>query len=104
MASAIALSTLSPSIAGARDVIGHGARSCGAWMEDQRDEYLALIDEAWVAGYLSGYNLTADDGVDLPDRSGAHAWITKYCRTHPLDGIWKASGELVNELTRRASH
>jgi hypothetical protein len=40
----------------------------------------------------------------LPDAAAVRGWITKYCRNHPLDEIYKAADELVNELNHRASH
>ena len=106
MVCVIALATLSITTARARDIIGNGLGSCGMWLEDQHDNarFPALIDQAWVAGYLSSYNLYASKNLDLPDVAGWRDWITKYCRTHPLDRVYQAADELVNELNRRASH
>jgi hypothetical protein len=102
MACLVVLTAL-PNVAEARVVVGHGAGSCGRWTEDQRDEYFALLDEAWVAGYLSSYNRRADAEINLPDPGGIRGWITQYCQNHPLDGIYTAAEELVDELNRRAS-
>ncbi|WMT74556.1 hypothetical protein [Bradyrhizobium sp. Ash2021] len=99
-----AVIALSITTAQARDVIGGGSRSCGSWLENQRDEYFSLYDQAWVAGYLSSYSLHASDQIQLPDAAAVRGWITKYCRNHPLDEIYKAADELVNELNHRASH
>jgi hypothetical protein len=104
MVCVMALATLSISTARARDVLGNGSYSCSSWMENQRDKYFALIDQAWVSGYLSSYNLYASDELALPDVPAIRGWITGYCQKHPLDGIYKAADELVNELNRRASH
>ena len=52
-----------------------GARTCGVYLQDQRDHGWAYnADAAWVAGYLTAYNaLTPDTGDILgsTDMSGA---------------------------------
>jgi hypothetical protein len=86
----------------ARDVIGHGGFSCGQWTEHQRDQFFALIDGAWLAGYLSAYSMYGDQ-VDLPDQPARNSWVSNYCRNHPLDPIYTAADHLIIELVTRQS-
>jgi hypothetical protein len=88
-------------VAQARDVVGDGSSSCASWTERQRDGYFAVIDDAWVAGYLSSYNLYASAEISSPDSPARRAWMNVYCLRHPLDGIYKAVDEFVLELQRR---
>jgi hypothetical protein len=100
---AIVLS-LSAAISGARagagHIVGHGAYSCGEWTADHRKEDVAsLADDVWLAGYLSAYSVYGDDnGIALPDSKGRVAWVSNYCRNHPLDHIHEAGDQLILEL------
>jgi hypothetical protein len=40
-------------------LLGPGARSCGSWLADRRNS-AALVDEAWVLGFLSGVGYAGD--------------------------------------------
>ena len=93
------------SITGAQagTVIGNGTGSCGQWTKDQQDDFFALIDEAWLAGFLSSYSVYNNDKIDLPDAGAKKAWVSNYCLSHPLDPIYTASDQLIIELQRRAS-
>jgi hypothetical protein len=87
----------------AADVVGTGARSCGDWKADhQHEDAVSVSDDAWVAGYLSGYSIwSADDAPKLPDLGARSTWMNNYCRSHPLDHILEAVNQLIFELQRR---
>ena len=93
------------SVTGARaaEIIGHGTYSCGEWISDhQRQNADALADDAWVAGYLSAFNVYYDnDPTALNDYGGRTAWMNDYCRSHPLDQIIDATNKLILELKRQ---
>jgi hypothetical protein len=84
-------------------IIGEGTISCAKWTEDQRNPDYALMNGAWLAGYLSNYSIYTNDAIDLPDPAARNGWVSTYCRTHPLDKLWEAADELILELKRRAS-
>jgi len=87
-------------------VIGSGLDSCGAWTQDRRNN-VALGEESWVAGFLSGVNTvyaaetpgTGNLGQKT-DYYGLMAWIDGYCQAHPLDDLLTASIFLVGELKK----
>jgi hypothetical protein len=86
----------------AADIVGHGAVSCGEWTQNRGDKFLAIVDESWVAGYLSGYSIwSTDDYPKLPDAAARAAWMNNYCRSHPLDQIHQSVNQLIFELQRR---
>jgi len=61
----------------------------------------SLMDEAWVQGFVTSYNLYgigSDDVARATDVSGRNGWIDNYCRDHPLDTIAAAAIKLVEEL------
>jgi hypothetical protein len=95
------------SVTGARavTVLGAGAGSCGEWTNDMQNfEFVAQSDEAWLAGYLSGYNYNSTDEVDIMkglDAAARIQWISNYCVNHPLDLIFTAANELILELRQR---
>jgi hypothetical protein len=59
--------------------------------------------QAFVLGYLSGANLygpTADFLADV-DSERVYTWLDNYCRSHQLDQIVEAAGQLVSALKAR---
>jgi nitric oxide reductase large subunit len=99
--------TLSVTIAEGGTILGNGSYSCGDWTaEHQKQDNVTQGDNAWLAGYLSGYSAYNGDGVDVIKNLNAgarEAWVSNYCQTHPLDGIYTAADQLILELKRRAS-
>jgi hypothetical protein len=96
------LAAISGAPAQAGAIVGNGTRSCGEWTAAHRTtDALSLTDDAWLSGYLSAYS--AGSGIDLPDNGGRTAWVSNYCRDHPLDEIYQAADQLMLELKRRAS-
>ncbi len=92
---------------GDRMVYGAGMVTCAEWQQyrstNNRPATLQL--EAWVDGFLSGYNM-ASEGRDViapkPESVAYYAWIDNYCQRNPLEKVVKAVFELKNELTSRA--
>jgi hypothetical protein len=83
-----------------RGMFGAGnSVSCGTWTKI-RGSNQARPAEQWVAGYLSGVNMTSDkrDILGDTDGDGVMAWLDNYCQAHPLDKIIKATGSLVKYL------
>jgi len=86
-------------------VLGIGAHSCGSWVADRKaNGWAALVDEAWVVGFLSAYNQfgPAPDNITAgTDIGGANGWMDNYCAQHPLDTVSLATQALINELNKR---
>lgn len=90
---------------------GAGGFPCGQWVLDHESSgrdarALAQIDEAWVGGFLTGYNKWGGGGREdilgkSPDLSQAMRWITDYCETHPSDSIQTAASALIGDVLRR---
>jgi hypothetical protein len=94
-----------------RSVYGFASFSCGQWQQlrTAKDMGSLLQLEAYVAGFLSGYN-SASTGPDFiagtaNDKGvGFYAWIDNYCRANPLDVLSQAMFGLKYELEARARH
>jgi hypothetical protein len=86
-------------------VLGNGNSSCGQWIADRKENgWLARMDETWVQGFLTAYNLydTGPDNVTKGiDSAGVNTWIDNYCAEHPLDSTESAAQALIVELTIR---
>jgi hypothetical protein len=100
----IALS--SDAIAQFKAYYGAGKVSCAEWVQfrttgDKPNSYQV---EAWIDGYLSGYNVY-DSGADFllsqPKSIALYAWIDNYCGSKPLDQIVQAASALRTELQSR---
>jgi len=94
-----------PAQDGGFTVLGIGAHSCGSWVSDRKaNGWAAVVDEAWVVGFLSAYNQfgpAPDDIAAGTDVAGATGWIDNYCTQHPLETISLATQALINELNKR---
>lgn len=87
--------------------------SCAHWNEDRQksqgaplssgDWISRSIDVAWLAGYLSGVNLTSQSGENLfrdIDMSLATDWVDKYCLANRTSDVPDAIGNLLKRLKR----
>ena len=90
-----------------RIIFGEAGTSCGTWTQArQTKSRKAGLSAQWVAGYLSGSNVQADD--NYPDAlvgtdfDGLMAWVDNYCRANPLDLVGTAALKLFDELQSRA--
>jgi hypothetical protein len=106
----IAVVTVSGVVSAPGDKLAYGAGtiSCAEWVryrtiDDKPHSYQA---QAWVDGFLSGYNVADDDSVNFlePSQStvATYAWIDNYCGPKPLDKLMQAVMALKNELVVRA--
>jgi hypothetical protein len=92
--------------AGARAymMIGSGLDSCGAWTAHQIDynksgrvtlgSQAVLQEVGWVMGFLSGIGFihaNDDDPLKDMDLHGVVAWVSNYCRDHPIKNIGQAA-------------
>ena len=82
--------------------------SCAEWLNyrstgDKPHSYQA---QAWVDGFLSGYNVADDEHdnfLEVPNSTVAsYAWIDNYCGPKPLDKLMQAAMALKTELQRRS--
>jgi hypothetical protein len=88
-------------------LFGAGTISCAEWQkyrasDDRPHSYQA---QAWVDGYLFGYNSALDKLDILASQLSPiplYAWIDNYCTAHPLDRLATSAWELKKELTARA--
>lgn len=87
-------------------ILGSGAASCGTWTGDrQRNEARSQLNQAWVLGYVTAYNLYKPDqqGMVKPmDSRAMMLWIDNYCDANPTQDISDAAKALIEELTGRA--
>jgi len=84
---------------------GAGGYPCGQWVHDHESSgrdarKLAQIDEAWLSGFLTGYNKWGGGGREdvldnSEDISEATSWVTNYCETHSSDSIQTAASALI---------
>lgn len=93
--------------AGAAPLLGHGARSCEdylttwrGWDKNQAKEVAEMYRyEDWLAGFVSGLNLTTNDdqllglGVDSVLRRNQI-----YCDEHPKDDFVTATMAFIRSL------
>jgi hypothetical protein len=107
----VAVTAASAEAKDAAAVYGAGTLSCGQWQQSRagstnRDKGNSFQLQAWIDGFLSGYNL-ADDSPDflkgMPDGGTSfHFWIDNYCKNKPLDTLVIAATALKDELQARA--
>jgi hypothetical protein len=99
----------------AQILMGVGAISCGEWLQFRSAQTsngnvqqisVALQAEAWIDGFLSGFNIGKPPGPDLlqplPNGFALNAWVDNYCKSKPLDAIGSAAIALVKDLQHRA--
>jgi hypothetical protein len=100
----IVLLTTSAAEVRAYQMIGSGTFSCGSWTASRsaykipgpptRGFQVALQDQAWVLGFLSGIGFVAandDNPLDGVDADGVWAWIDNYCQAHPIENVQQAA-------------
>ena len=74
-----------------------GVRSCGAWIEHRTDRNTAIVDEAWLVGFLSGLA----DGLNKDFLQGTdNASLTDLCRYEQDAPVAVAAA--LNERPRKA--
>jgi hypothetical protein len=102
--------TLTPAFAadpkGNFTVISLGTKTCGQVVADfDKDDWGKLSNSVWVGGYLTAINSEVFVGADVAkgtDPAARDLWIYNYCKTNPLNNLYRATDALVTELSRRA--
>lgn len=85
---------------------GPGISSCESWTTAPRDgkgdHLLALENQSWVLGFLSGvgYAGANRDPLQGLNSQAVAAWVDDYCTAHPIDTIATAAGAFVIEHPR----
>jgi hypothetical protein len=88
-------------------IFGAGTISCGEWSKYRasKDGPNSFQVQAWVDGFLSGWNVGSDTDRDFlinqHNQVALYAWIDNYCAAHPLDSVVQASFHLRRELLKR---
>ena len=84
-------------------IIGPGTLSCSQWLTDRQGLHRAQDIEAWITGYLSGFDAYVLHGgiTKGTDNNGWFAWIDDYCHAHPLDDVAVATDHLIDTLKAR---
>lgn len=72
-------------------------RSCGAWAADQRSNgNIAMLDDQWVLGFLSGVAASrGDDPLAGVDPKAVLRRVDDYCAAHPSDDMTAAALDAV---------
>ena len=80
----------------------HGwiAGSCGDWLEARRT-HSAIALEAWMIGYVTGFNITcvsAPEPLKLSGMAGnsVYAWTDRQCAEYPLESLDEAANALLH--------
>jgi len=79
-----------------------GAISCGEWVKFRKeDSWEATATKAWIAGYITAYNLHRPDVYNIlgsTDLESVNLWMDKYCQENPLSHLAKGMRALTIEL------
>jgi hypothetical protein len=83
-----------------------GNPSCGQWVKDRAlqagDQTDALINKAWLVGYLSG--LATSKRINFLKNSEAESiylFMDNYCQKNPLNYVDNGADELAADLIKR---
>ena len=87
-------------------VYGAGMVTCAEWQQYRKagNKPAELQLQAWIDGFLSGYNTASNDTdfiVPKPESVAYYAWIDNYCSRNPLNKVMQAVLALKNELTSK---
>jgi hypothetical protein len=83
-----------------------GMKSCAAWLRSRAEQPApssgALVDSAWLDGYLSGVAVARNiDFLRGIDQRIIKSWMDNYCTKHPSDLMGDAADALSVELKKR---
>jgi hypothetical protein len=85
-------------------VWGVGQHSCGKFLENLKDNPKNETPYGqWLQGYITGRNHASSEISDYAggtDRPALMAWISNYCREHPLDSFYDAVNRLLQTLEK----
>jgi hypothetical protein len=84
-----------------------GIDFCSDWSKErQAQSFLRAQLESWALGFLSGWSWTrTEPGTPFKsiDEKAVFAWIDRYCRANPADGLPTALSKFVVEMESRAA-
>jgi hypothetical protein len=87
-------------------VLSLGTKSCGQVVTDfEKNDWGKLTNSVWVGGYLTAINSEVFKGEDVAkgtDPAARDLWVYNYCKSNPLESLYRATDALVSELIRRA--
>lgn len=99
-------STLAANSQGNFRVLSLGTTSCGQVVADfEKDDWGKLTNSIWVGGFLTAINSKVFKGENVAkgtDPAARDLWVYNYCKSNPLDDLYRATDALLSELTRRA--
>ena len=87
-------------------VIGSGSLTCSDWIQEAREPGVVFLrTQDWMLGYLRGVSdaattISQGDPFATIDVVAMNAWLEGYCRQHPLESIYKATGVLAADMLR----
>jgi hypothetical protein len=86
-------------------VWGCGHVSCAKFTEQTKKYPTEAVDEygSWLYGYITGRNYEGSNISDYAggiERTALMAWLSNYCKDHPLDSFFHATNELILELEK----
>lgn len=88
-------------------VAGPGVISCGKWIEARafQNKDIDNVFTAWIQGFLSGMNTwrwlqTKQEMSLIPDPPSVLAYVDKFCRENPLEGVYSASMQLYRDMQK----
>jgi hypothetical protein len=67
------------------------------------DRYGRLIDNAWLLGFVSGYNASHPTDKDLLgaiDSGTVILWMDRFCKNNPGSSLYDGSKKLLEELLK----
>jgi hypothetical protein len=101
-ASAVLFVFSGSSIAEKSPIRGPGAKTCGAWTQERKNDRFPA-ELAWVMGFISSYNhyMEAEIFGDS-DFNAIAGWIDNYCASNPLDTVYIGAVRLVEALKKRS--
>ena len=104
LAFAVSVAAVDDASAETRTILGVGVNStCGQWQENRKAGNLASVQQrSWIAGFLSGHNVTSNDRDFLAstDTAAIYIWIDNYRRNRPLDSLTFALAALKTNCFR----
>jgi hypothetical protein len=83
-----------------------GMKSCAAWVKNRAElpapSLGAIVDGAWLDGYLSGVAVARNiDFLKDVDKNIIRSWMDNYCSNHPSGLMGDAADALSIELKKR---
>ena len=83
-------------------LVGFSGVSCVKWTKERNAQSVRSAQlEAWITGFLSGFNYSGVERVDIlkgNDADGLLAWVDKHCSKNPLKNLGNTAEVLTVKL------